>query len=129
MKIFARRKLEFEYNILSRYQAGMALRGDQIKIMRQKKIGMIGSFVILQPLYIKNIKLDGNMTTIDLLLRRTEIRKLYGLMSNRSNILIPESVIEVRGKLKLNLVLCNKASKHDKREKIKERDQRRKSEL
>ena len=55
-------------------------------------------------------------------MNKKEIEKIYKTLENKSLNLFPLSIYDVHGLIKVDIALCKKLNKHDKRNKIKERD-------
>lgn len=133
------RKAFFDYEVLERFEAGIALIGQEVKSIKAGRINLAGSFVILkgeeaflvgtkvpawQP---KNALPDYNPgRSRKLLLKKSEIKRLLGRTKEKGLTLVPLSVYTKRGKIKLELALAKKKKKADKRELIKKREAERK---
>lgn len=126
------KKATFDYEILDRLEAGIALLGPEIKAVRDGRAVISGSYV--KPLMTNGMVemwwvgsnfhvSSGDPTrTKKLLLHKSEIRKLLGKLSAGENTIVPLDLHLVRGKAKLTIGLASRRKKHDKRQKIKERD-------
>ena len=60
-----------------------------------------------------------------LLLHKREIKRLYGKVNEKGHSLIPLKIYFKKGKAKLTLALAKGKRKHDKRETIRRRDEKR----
>ena len=132
MKIIAQnKKAYFEYEILETYEAGLQLRGEEIKTIRAGKVNLAGSYVkILNT--AKNTEaywIGGNISNVSdpgrsrkLLLHKTEITKLIGKTREKGLTLVPTKIYLKNGKAKLEIALGKGKKLHDKREAIKDRD-------
>lgn len=132
------RKARFEYEVLDKYVAGIVLKGTEIKSIRQSKVNLTDSYCYFRgdELFVKNMHIaeysHGNIMNHDplrerkLLLDRRELRKLRGAIKNQGLTIVPLSLfINDRGFAKLEIALVRGKKLYDKRESIKERDQKR----
>lgn len=123
-----------DYFILDEIECGIALKGTEIKSIREGKANIKDSYgiikngeVFLLNMFISPYK-QGNIfnhqetRTRKLLLHKTEIRKLDQSIKLEGNTLIPLKVYFVKGRVKILLGLCKGKKNYDKRETIKERD-------
>jgi SsrA-binding protein len=127
-------KARRDYHILETYEAGIVLRGTEVKALRAGK-GQIGdAFARVEndQVFLYNAHIDeyaqGNMqnhvpkATRKLLLHKSEIRKLFGLASVEGNALIPLSLYWKNGKVKVALGVGKGKVQYDKRQDLKKRD-------
>ncbi len=123
-----------DYHILETYEAGIVLRGTEVKALRAGK-GQIGdAFARVEgdQVFLHNAHIDeyaqGNLqnhepkATRKLLLHKSEIRKLFSLASVEGNTLIPLSLYWKNGKVKVALGVGKGKVEYDKREDLKKRD-------
>ena len=136
MKVYSEnKKAYFNYAILEKFQAGMVLIGQEVKSIRQGRITLEGSFVVIKneevfllgakiPAYQpKNAPADYNAErTRKLLLSKSEIRHLIGKTSQRGLTLIPLKVYSNGAKIKLEFGIAKGKKKFDKREVLKKRE-------
>jgi SsrA-binding protein len=136
MKIIAKNKKGiFDYEILEKYEAGIELLGLEVKSIRNGRISMVGSFVIIKnaQAYLLNTSIPPYQTgntpkdykpsrTRKLLLHESEIKRLLGKIKEKGLTLVPIQVYNKRGKIKLEIGLARHRRKVDKREKIKKRE-------
>ncbi len=129
------RKARHEYHILETWEAGLVLRGPEVKSLRAVKVSFQDAFarieggeVWLYSLHIAPYE-QANRENVDptrtrkLLLRSSEIRKLVGSVEEKGNTLIPLDIYFRRGYAKVTLALARGKKLHDKREKLKRRTQ------
>ncbi len=129
------RKARHEYHILETWEAGLVLRGPEVKSLRAGKVSFQDAFarieggeVWLYSLHIAPYE-QANRENVDptrtrkLLLRSSEIRKLVGSVEEKGNTLIPLDIYFRRGYAKVTLALARGKKLHDKREKLKRRTQ------
>ena len=129
------RKARFEYEILEKYEAGMELTGMETKSVREGKMSLDGSFVIVRgreaylinanitPFQPKNISADYDpLRNRKLLLTKKEIIELASSEKNKSLTIVPLAVYNKGKKIKLGIALVKGKKKQDKRESIKKRE-------
>lgn len=132
------RKASFEYHLLERFEAGVRLLGTEIKSIRQGKANINDSFCsfIDGELYIRNMHIaeysHGSFYNHEakrnrkLLLHKREIKKLETKLQERGFTIIPLRIfINNRGFAKIEIALAQGKKLYDKREAIKERDNKR----
>lgn len=131
------RKARHEYFIDETYEAGIALRGTEVKSLRLGNASLQDSYafvregeVFLEGMHISPYEF-GNQFNHEpkrerkLLLNKKEIRKLIGKTKEKGYTLIPLSVYFKNGKAKLELALARGKKSFDKRKSIAERDAKR----
>lgn len=125
------KKALHEYEILDTWEAGLVLKGPEVKSIREGKLSLAGSFARVDGgevwLY------DMHVTPYDpasrwnqdplrprkLLLGRGEIRRMVGAVQEKGLALIPLDVYFRRGYAKVTLALGRGKKLHDKRETLK----------
>jgi SsrA-binding protein len=129
------RRARHDYEILARYEAGVALTGSEIKSVRDHKVQLQGSYarirdgeVWLQDVHIApyaNAGYSGHNPTRDrkLLLHKKEIGRINELLGEKGLTLIPLAMYFKRGRAKVELGVARGLKRYDKREKIRERDE------
>ncbi|UAB84042.1 SsrA-binding protein SmpB [Zunongwangia sp. SCSIO 43204] len=133
------RKAKFQYEFLDKYVAGIKLAGTEIKAIRQGKASIAESFCEFQDgeLYVINMHVEeySHATHFNhspkserkLLLQKRELRKLEKEVKNGGLTIIPLRLfINDRGIAKLQITLAKGKKLYDKRETIKDRDNKRK---
>ena len=127
------RKALRDYTVIDRYEAGIVLRGTEVKSARNQQIGLTESYARVEKgeVFIYNLHIQpyefGNrfnhpaLRTRKLLLHAYEIKKLIGLTQLKGYSLIPLKCYLVRGHVKIQLGLCKGKLAQDKRETIKRR--------
>jgi SsrA-binding protein len=134
-KTIHNRKARFEYEILDTWEAGIELKGTEVKSIRQGKASLDDSFAIIHrgEVYLENMQITPyELGTVDnhdpkrsrkLLMHREEIEKLRLKVSDKGLTLIPLKLyFNSKGKAKIELALAKGKKLHDKRESIKKRD-------
>lgn len=132
------KKAYFEYNILDEYTAGMVLQGTEIKSIRTGKVSIAEAYCGFEngELYVKNMNIAeyafGTYNNHDpgrerkLLLNRRELKKLHAKIKETGLTIIPLLLfISPEGYAKLNIALCKGKKMYDKRETLKEKENRR----
>jgi SsrA-binding protein len=135
-KVVARnRKARHEYEILETYEAGLVLKGPEVKSLRDGKASFQDAFaqvergeVWLHALHVSpyeqaNRYNEDPLRVRKLLLNRHEIRKLVGKVEEKGLTLIPLEIYFVRGNAKILLALARGKKLHDKRDALKEKQQ------
>ncbi|HEU0085736.1 MAG TPA: SsrA-binding protein SmpB [Candidatus Paceibacterota bacterium] len=129
------RKARFEYEIMDKYVAGIELTGMEAKSVRDGKMSLDGSFVIVRggeaylinanitPFQPKNAPLDYDpLRNRRLLLTKKELAELAGNDKNRSLTIVPLAVYNKGKKIKAEIALAKGKKNRDKRETIKKRE-------
>ncbi len=130
------KKARFEYEILSKYIAGIQLSGTEIKSIRQSKARITESFCEFNErgeLFVINMFIDqyshggffnhNTKSARKLLLNKQELKKLRKEVQNVGLTIIPLRLFMTdKGWAKLQIALCKGKKIHDKREAIKDRD-------
>jgi SsrA-binding protein len=132
------RQAFFNYEILDKLIAGVALTGTEIKSIREGKVNLQDGFCYVNrnEVYVKGISImpytEGTYHNHEatrerkLLLRKAEIKKLETKIDQKGFTLIPLRIfINDRGFAKLEIGVARGKKTHDKRESIKERDVKR----
>jgi len=132
------RKAKFEYALEEEFTAGVVLQGTEIKSLRDGKASLQESFCLFlgEELFVRGLTIPeyshGNIHNHEptrdrkLLLSKRELRKLKeGVDKDGYSILVTRLFISQRGWAKLNIALGKGKKLHDKRQSIKEREQKR----
>ncbi|WP_299122408.1 SsrA-binding protein SmpB [uncultured Winogradskyella sp.] len=133
------KKAKFQYEILDKYTAGIVLTGTEIKSIRSGKASIAESFCEFndrEELFVINMTVEeyafGNYynhkpkAERKLLLNRKELKKLKKEMDIKGNAIIPLRLfINDKGFAKLTIALAKGKKLYDKRETIKDRDNKR----
>ena len=135
--VASNRKARHEYQILDTWEAGLVLRGPEVKSIRAGKVafqdayasidggeGYLHSFHI-SPYEQANRYNEDPVRKRKLLLHRSEIRKLIGKVEEKGLTLVPLDLYFRRGRAKMTLALARGRQLHDKREKLKRQTQER----
>ena len=142
IKIIAKnRKARFNFEIIEAFEAGIELKGTEVKSIRQAKINISEGYasidngeVILKQVHISPYE-QGNIFNVDpvrprkLLLHKKEIKRLLELTSREGYTLVPLKVYLKKGKAKVLIGVAKGKKLYDKREMIKKRDMERDNRL
>jgi SsrA-binding protein len=127
-------KARRDYHILETFEAGLVLRGTEVKSIRAGKVQIGDAFARAEKneVWLYNAHIDefthGNQfnhapkAPRKLLLHRTEIRKIFGLAAVKGNALFPLSMYWKNGRVKVQLGVGKGKQQFDKREDMRERD-------
>jgi SsrA-binding protein len=130
--------VHYHYQILESFEAGIELKGFEVKALREGKGSLKGSYVTIRDneVYLVNFNIppyqpkntpkdyDENRPR-KLLLKRKEIKYLIGKIKEKKLIIIPTKIYSKRNLIKVEIALAKALKKYEKREKIKEREFRR----
>jgi len=139
IKIITRnRRAWHDYTIHETYEAGIVLRGSEVKSLREGKASLSEAYarvvddeVLLVGSYIKPYKHTGEHDQPDprrdrkLLLHKREIRDLKKQTDIKGNTIVPLSMYFRDGYAKVEIGIGTGKRKHDKRQDMKEKDARR----
>ncbi len=127
------RKARHEYEIKDTYEAGIELKGSEVKSIRDGKINLADAYavieggeIILRNLHISPYKMASEnhdpMRPRRLLLHKREIRKLFQLTEQKGLTLIPLGIYFKKNLCKIELAVAVGRKKYDKRQAIAEAD-------
>ena len=128
------RKAYHDYFVEEKYECGIALFGTEVKSIRQGKVNLKESWAQIRKgeVWVEGMHISpyeqGNIFNRDpmrakkLLLHRSEIRKLDGLVMRQGFTLIPLEMYLKDGKVKIQLGLCKGKQLHDKRDSMAKKD-------
>lgn len=132
------RQARFQYEILETYEAGVELRGTEVKSIRQGKVNLRDGYALIRrgEAWLHNVHVSPHDTasqvfnhdprrTRKLLLHNQEIRKLIGQVEQKGLTLIPLKMYLKRGWVKLTIGLARGKKLHDKREDLKQKQAKR----
>ncbi len=134
------KKAWHDYFIEDKYEAGIELKGTEVKSIRMGHCSIKESFIRVEKdeVYIYGMHVSpyekGNIFNKDplrvrkLLLHRSEIRKLIGKMAQKGYTLVPLQVYFKGSLIKVEIALAKGKKLYDKREDIAKKDQRRSAE-
>jgi len=130
------KKARFEYEILDTYTAGIQLTGTEIKSIRESKARITESFCEFNEqgeLFVVNMFIEEYIyghsynhkpkSERRLLLNRKELKKLEKEVKNVGLTIVPLKLfLTDKGWAKLHIALCKGKKLHDKRQTLKDRD-------
>ena len=132
------RKASHEYEFIDKYVAGIALKGTEIKSIRNSQVSMSDSYCvfIVEELWIRNLHiseyLNGGYINHEpkrerkLLLKRTELEKIHGKVKTKGVTIIPLRLfVNEKGRAKVEIAVAKGKKLFDKRESLKEKDNKR----
>ena len=127
-------KARRDYHIVETFEAGIVLRGTEVKALRAGKGQISDAFARVEKdeVWLHNAHIDeythGNLQNHlpkaprKLLLHKSEIAKLLGLTSVKGNALVPLSCYWKNGRVKVLLGVGKGKVEFDKREDLKKRE-------
>jgi SsrA-binding protein len=128
------RKARHDYEILETMEAGMVLKGTEVKSLRFGKVNLKDSYAAIQngELILIGMHISpyeyGNINNHDpererkLLMHQREIRRLFGKVQIQGMTLVPLKLYFKRGRVKVELGLARGKQQHDRRHDIAKRD-------
>lgn len=127
-------KARRDYHILETFEAGIVLRGTEVKALRAGRGQISDAFARVEnnEVFLYNAHIEeythGNLqnhlpkATRKLLLHKSEIRKLFSLAAVKGNALVPLAFYWKNGKVKVSLGVGKGKAQYDKREDLKKRE-------
>ncbi len=135
MAISENKRAYFDYEILEKYEAGIELSGQEVKSIKNGRINLSGSYVIIQnnQAWLLNADIPAYQPknapatyapkrTRRLLLHKSEIANLIGKTKEKGLTLLPLKVYIKGQKIKVEIGLGKSKKKADKRETIRKRE-------
>ena len=128
------RKAHFDFAVIDTFEAGLVLKGSEVKAIRNKQVNLKDSYVsfigdeaFLQNAHISEYKASSyNNHSPErlrkLLLHRSELEKIYGALREKGLSCIPLKIYFKEGLVKVEIALAKGKKNHDKRQSIKEKD-------
>ncbi len=128
------RKARFNYTIEEEFEAGIVLKGTEVKSLRIGKVNLKDAYakihngeVFVYQLHIGEYPFayyDNHepLRVRKLLLHKREIKRLYGKVNEKGLTLVPLKMYFKNGKVKIVIALARGKQLFDKRESIKRRD-------
>ena len=135
------RKAGFEYFLFERFEAGLELKGSEIKSIRAGQISLAESYIRVDENQAWLVEahiapyLQANRFNHDpkrsrrLLLHRRQIRELWDNVKQKGVTVVPLRVYLKNGRAKLEIAIAKGKKLHDKREAIAQRDAERERDL
>ena len=131
------KKARHNYFITDTIECGIELFGTEVKSIRQGKVNIVDAYASVDngEVFVKGMNISpyeqGNIFNRDplrhkkLLLHKSEIRKLIGLVQQDGLALIPLSIYLKGSKVKVALGVCKGKKLYDKRDDLQARDAKR----
>jgi SsrA-binding protein len=131
------KKARFEYELGERYEAGLVLVGTEVKSLRLGKANLVDAYARIEKseAYLIGAHITpyanahfGNHDPLrrrKLLLKRKEINKLLGKVTERGLSLVPLKLYFKNGRVKAEIAVAKGKKLHDKRQTMKEADSKR----
>lgn len=128
------KKARHDYFIEKIYEAGLVLKGTEVKSIRQGRVNLKESYVIVKdgevfvfgmhisPYKEGNIFNEDPLRTRKLLLNKSEIRKISQDVKLAGSTVVPLRLYFKNGRAKLEIALAKGKKLYDKRESQRERD-------
>ncbi len=128
------RKAFFDYTIIETYQAGIVLKGTEVKSIRSGEVNLKDSFGRIEngEIWLFNMHLSpykqGGIYNLEptrqrkLLMRKNEMNKLIGKVQEKGLTLIPLKIYLMGNWVKVDLALAKSKKMFEKREKIKKKE-------
>ena len=135
--VASNRRARFDYEILDTFEAGIELRGPEVKSLRAGKVSLNEAYAVLRggEAFLVNAHINpyeqAGRENADprrerrLLLHKREILRLQGQVAERGRTLVPLALYFRRGRAKVELALARGKKRFDKRETIQRREQER----
>lgn len=132
------KRATFDYELLETFTAGIVLTGTEIKSIRLGKASLVDTFCLVEngEVWVKNMYIaeyfygtyNNHVARRDrkLLLSKKEIRKIENAAHNNGFTIVPTRMfVNDRGLAKVVVAIAKGKKEYDKRDAIKERDDRR----
>lgn len=132
--LITNRKAQHDYFIIETYEAGIVLKGTEVKSLRAGNANLQDSFAVIQngEVWLENMHIsqypqasyNNHEPKRDrkLLLHKKEIRRLKNKLEEKGNTLVPLRVYLKNKKIKIELALAKGKKSFDKREAIAKRE-------
>ena len=126
------KKARFDYHLLEKLEAGIELRGTEVKSLRNGKASLAEAFCRVRDgeLYLLNCNIahyeHANLLNHEplrprkLLVRRAELHKIEVKLNQKGLTLIPVKIYFTRGLAKVEIALAQGKTRFDKRQKLKD---------
>ena len=136
-RLASNRKARFNYEILETFEAGIVLKGTEIKSLRSQGASLDQAYVrvidselwllgaSIAPYAFGNIANHEERRERKLLVHRREIQRLKESVKEKGLALVPLAIYLKAGKAKLEFGLARGQKLYDKRQSIKEREEKR----
>ncbi|MDU1903218.1 MAG: SsrA-binding protein SmpB [Dysgonomonas sp.] len=132
------KRATFDYELLETFTAGIVLTGTEIKSIRSGKASLVDTFCIFEKdeLWVRNMNIseyfygsyNNHVARRDrkLLLSRKELKKIQRMVKETGYTIVPTRLfLNDRGLAKLNIAVARGKKQYDKRQSLKEKDDKR----
>ena len=132
------KRATFDYELLETYTAGLVLTGTEIKSIRLGKASLVDTFCIFEKsgLWVRNMNIseyfygsyNNHAARRDrkLLLNRKELKKIQRMVKETGYTIVPTRLfINDTGLAKINIAVARGKKQYDKRQSLKEKDDKR----
>lgn len=129
------KKARYEYELEDQFEAGLVLNGWEVKSLREGKVQLVDSYILIKnreawligalitPLGTISTHIHPDpRRTRKLLLNRSELNRLIGLVERKGYTVIPLSLYWKSNRVKISIALAKGKKLYDKRETEKARD-------
>lgn len=136
--VIVNRKAKYEYTLVDEFEAGIMLKGTEVKAMRSGNANLSDAYcifdngnLIIKSMFIAeydhgNVNNHETRADLRLLLRKSELKKIKRKLDEKGLTLVPYKIyFTERGFVKLNIWLAQGKKSFDKRNSIKEKDVKR----
>ena len=132
--VVTNRRVLHDYFIIETYEAGIALKGTEVKSLRQGNANLQDSYATIRngEVWLSGMHINpfekGNINNHDpkrerkLLMHKREIRRLFSKVAEKGLTLVPLKVVFKKNIVKIELALGQGKKSYDKRETIAKRD-------
>lgn len=132
------KRATFDYELLETYTAGIVLTGTEIKSIRLGKASLVDTFCIFEKneLWVRNMYIaeyfygsyNNHAARRDrkLLLNRKELKKMQRMVKETGYTIVPTRIfLNDRGLAKVNIAVARGKKQYDKRQSLREKDDKR----
>lgn len=132
--IATNRQAHHKYQLFDKYEAGIALKGAEVKSIREGRVNLQDSFIrivrgeaflmnchISPYSHIQDIRFADPIRMRKLLLKRIEIDRLSGQVSRKGHTIVPLSIYFQKGLAKVEIAVARGKREYDKRETLRRR--------
>jgi SsrA-binding protein len=135
--VASNRQAAYRFDLLDKLEAGMMLKGTEVKALRESGAQMKDSYAAIRDgeVWLLNLHIPAYKPAArenhpperdrKLLLHRREIERVVGRMSEKGLTLVPTRIYFKDGRAKVELALAKGKDRFDKRQSIKEREMKR----
>jgi SsrA-binding protein len=132
--VASNRKARHDYAVLDTFEAGLVLKGTEVKSLREGRASLVDGFALIEngEVFLHGVHIpeytQGTWTNHEprrvrkMLLHRSEIERLIGKTREGGLTLVPLQLYFSDGKAKVELALARGKKSYDKRQDLAERD-------